>query len=581
MFYAVNILLNFNIGDTVKLRSLTVQLFLCCLAAPLSCFGQSAAFALSSGSGNPGATVTLNLTLSDTSSDLPAALQWTFSYSTTDFSAATVSAGPEATAGGKSVSCNTTAGSMTCLVSGQNANTISSGVVATIALTISGSTKDASSAVQIQNPLAVDATGWSLPASTTEGLVSIAQPAALNGFSCSSTSVVSGAGFSCTVSLTAAAPSGGATATLSASPADVTIPSSVSVAQGSTSATFSATAGTVTSSTPVQLSASYAGVSEGFGVTVAPPTQTAPALSSVSVSPKAISSGQSSTGTVTLSGPATSATLISLSSSNTSAASMPSSVTVAKGSTSATFAITGGRVTSSVSVVVTASYGGASTTANLTVNPAGTSTPTISYVQGAYATPQSSQSSVSVTLSSAQTAGDLNVVVVGWNDSTATVKSVTDKRGNTYALAVGPTIQSGAATQSIYYAKSIKGAAAGANSVTVTFSTGARSADIRVLEYKGADPNSPVDVTAASQGSGKTSSSGSATTTNATDLIFGANLVQTVTTGPGTGFTNRLLTSPDGDIAEDKMVTAVGSYSATAPLTSGKWIMQMVAFRAP
>ncbi|MGO9896122.1 MAG: choice-of-anchor D domain-containing protein [Bryobacteraceae bacterium] len=69
------------------------------------------------------------------------------------------------------------------------------------------------------------------------------------------------------------------------------------------------------------------------------------------------------------------------------------------------------------------------------------------------------------------------------------------------------------------------------------------------------------------------------TTTNAPDLLFGANLVQTITTGPGSGFTERLLTSQDGDIAEDQMVTATGSYSAAAPLSSGQWIMQMVAFR--
>ena len=36
---------------------------------------------------------------------------------------------------------------------------------------------------------------------------------------------------------------------------------------------------------------------------------------------------------------------------------------------------------------------------------------------------------------------------------------------------------------------------------------------------------------------------------------------------------------PDGDIAEDRMVTATGSYSATAPLGSGRWIMQLVAFK--
>jgi len=206
---------------------------------------------------------------------------------------------------------------------------------------------------------------------------------------------------------------------------------------------------------------------------------------------------------------------------------------------------------------------------------------TISYVQGNYATPQSSQTTVSVPFTAAQTAGDLNVIVVGWNNGTSTVGTVTDKSGNPYTLAVGPTVISGTASQSIYYAKNIAAAAAGANSVTVTFSAAAPAPDIRILEYKGADPNTPVDMTAASNGSSATSSSGSATTTNASDLIFGANYVATLTSGPGSGSTERILTSPDGDIAEDQMVTSTGSYSATATLSSsGWWVMQMVAFRA-
>ena len=207
--------------------------------------------------------------------------------------------------------------------------------------------------------------------------------------------------------------------------------------------------------------------------------------------------------------------------------------------------------------------------------------PIISYVQGNYATPQAAQTTVTVPFTAAQTAGNLNVVVVGWNDTTATVSSVTDKRGNRYTRAVGPTVISGSLSQSIYYAKSIASAAAGANAVTVTFSTAAAYPDIRILEYTGADPNNPVDVTAASSGSSATSSSGSATTTSPTDLIFGANIVTTSTSGPGSGFTKRLLTSPDGDIAEDRMMTATGSYAATAPLSSGSWIMQMIAFRTP
>src|SRR5579875_546192 len=60
------------------------------------------------------------------------------------------------------------------------------------------------------------------------------------------------------------------------------------------------------------------------------------------------------------------------------------------------------------------------------------------FVQIAAATPQSTTSTVDVTLASAETAGDFNVVVVGWNDTSATVESVQDSAGNSYKLAVGP-----------------------------------------------------------------------------------------------------------------------------------------------
>ena len=78
----------------------------------------------------------------------------------------------------------------------------------------------------------------------------------------------------------------------------------------------------------------------------------------------------------------------------------------------------------------------------------------ICFVQVAAATPQSSTATVTVTYPGAQTAGDLNVVIVGWNDTTATVQSVKDSAGNAYSLAIGPT--SGTALrQSIYYGPNI------------------------------------------------------------------------------------------------------------------------------
>ena len=49
--------------------------------------------------------------------------------------------------------------------------------------------------------------------------------------------------------------------------------------------------------------------------------------------------------------------------------------------------------------------------------------------------------------------------------------------------------------------------------------------------------------------------------------------------GSGSGFTQRLLTNPNADIVEDRTVTASGSYSASARVNGGHWVMQMVAFR--
>jgi len=205
----------------------------------------------------------------------------------------------------------------------------------------------------------------------------------------------------------------------------------------------------------------------------------------------------------------------------------------------------------------------------------------IAFVQINAATPQSASTAVSVTYTSAQTAGNLNIVVVGWNDASAHVQTVTDTRGNVYAIAVGPTVRTGVATQSIYYAKNIIAAAAGANTVRVAFDRSASYADVRIAEYRGLDTAAPLDVTAAATGSGTTTDSGAATTTSANALIVGANLVLTHTTGPGAGFTSRMITNPDGDILEDRIVTSNGSYNATAPISpSAEWIMQMVAFKA-
>jgi Concanavalin A-like lectin/glucanases superfamily/Chitobiase/beta-hexosaminidase C-terminal domain/IPT/TIG domain/Fibronectin type III domain len=211
-----------------------------------------------------------------------------------------------------------------------------------------------------------------------------------------------------------------------------------------------------------------------------------------------------------------------------------------------------------------------------------TQTGNVSLVQVNSATPQSPQTTVSVPYAAAQFTGDLNVVVVGWNDVTNTVSSVKDSEGNVYTLAVGPTQNATQGlSQSIYYAKNINAAAAGGDTVTVTFSGAAAYPDIRILEYSGLSLASPVDVTSSGTGNSVTTSTAAVTTRNAVDLLFAANMVYTETTSAGAGFTSRIITNPDNDIAEDRLVAATGSYSATATLNAaGPWVMQMVAFSA-
>ena len=204
----------------------------------------------------------------------------------------------------------------------------------------------------------------------------------------------------------------------------------------------------------------------------------------------------------------------------------------------------------------------------------------ISFVQQNSAVPQTPQSSVSVTYASPQAAGDTNVVAIGWGDDTSTVTSVTDTNGNGYTLAVGPTQQTGVQSLAIYISSNVVAAAANSNTVTVTFSAAVAFPDMRVLEYSGVDTVSPLDGTAGASGTGATSSAGPITTTTANDLLFAANYLSSVTSGAGAGFTARVITNPDADIAEDQVVSAAGIYTATAPMSSGNWVMQIVALKA-
>jgi hypothetical protein len=194
-------------------------------------------------------------------------------------------------------------------------------------------------------------------------------PPTLSSLSLNPTSVVGGAQSSAgTVRLSGPAPAGGAQVALSSSDATAArVPSSVTVAAGATSATFAVSTSAVASSTTVTIFATYSGATRPASLTVTPAPPPPPTLASLTLDPANVFGGQSSTGTVTLTGPAPAGGAQVFLSSSDGAARVPSSVTVPAGATSATFTVNTSFVLISTSATISATYNGTTRTATLSV----------------------------------------------------------------------------------------------------------------------------------------------------------------------------------------------------------------------
>jgi hypothetical protein len=141
----------------------------------------------------------------------------------------------------------------------------------------------------------------------------------------SPTSLVGGASASGTVTLTGAAPAGGANVTLSDNSAAMATPASVTVPAGATSANFTVTTSAVSAATTGTVSASYAGTSRSASLTVNPPASSPPP-----------------TGSATL-------TVAATGRSGERVTSTPAGISVAVGSTGSAAFATGTSITLSVS----------------------------------------------------------------------------------------------------------------------------------------------------------------------------------------------------------------------------------------
>lgn len=182
------------------------------------------------------------------------------------------------------------------------------------------------------------------------------------------TSVVGGNSSKGTVVLNGVAPVGGAVVTLTSGDSIVTLPASITVPAGSTKMTFkAATAKTLTSKT-VTVTAVINSVSAKGTLQVLKAGDSASLVPiSVTISPAQVTGGVKATGTVTLSGIASTGGLVVNLSSSSSSATVPATLTVPAGSTKGTFSVSTTPVPADTEVKVTATANGVSVESMLTL----------------------------------------------------------------------------------------------------------------------------------------------------------------------------------------------------------------------
>lgn len=184
----------------------------------------------------------------------------------------------------------------------------------------------------------------------------------LAAISVSPTTVPGASSATGTVTLSSAAPSGGAVVGLSSSvPSVASVPSSITVPAGSTSGTFKVVTNKVSDSRSVTISGSNNGILLSTNINVTTATK------SLTIMPNSLVGGGTSKGTVTLPQAAPAGGVVVTLSSSSSAAKVPASVTVPAGAASATFSIPTTPVAANVTATITASFSGTTASANLTI----------------------------------------------------------------------------------------------------------------------------------------------------------------------------------------------------------------------
>ncbi|HEX7285213.1 MAG TPA: N,N-dimethylformamidase beta subunit family domain-containing protein [Candidatus Angelobacter sp.] len=228
-------------------------------------------------------------------------------------------------------------------------------------------------------------------------------------------------------------------------------------------------------------------------------------VSTLTLNPSTLLGGNSSQGTVTISAPAgTGGVTVSLSSSNTAVASVPSSVVVPAGNTSAAFPITTNAVGISTKVTITAGFVNTAT-ATLTVNPVFPPAPGTVNIDATVSTHQGSTSPTITSGAFSTVAANELVLALISSDASLPNMTVTGVNGAglTWTLVLRTNAQGGTAEIWRAFAPSLLTNV----TATVTFSQSAPAASISIMTFAGVD-------TSGTNGSGAIGNTASASSAN-------------------------------------------------------------------
>ncbi len=298
-------------------------------------------------------------------------------------------------------------------------------------------------------------------------------------------------------------------------------------------------------------------------------------VSKVSLSPTTVVGGSAnSTGTVTLATAApTGGLVVKLASSNTSAATVPSSVTVAANSETATFTVTSHSVSAAATATIAATYNSSSASANLTVTPPPTALKSVTL------SPTSTTGGTSTTANRIYLTGDATanevVTLAVSNQSVATLPSntITISSGassHTFTINAQPVTS----TQTVTILATLNGVTQAAT-LTVTPALMVSSVTLSPASVVGGQANSTGTVTlnAAAPSGGAvvtlSSSNSSAGVPSTVTVAAGAKTATfTVTTSAVTAQTTATIAAIYGGVYQSAALTVTPPASSGATLKS-------------